>query len=173
MFIYIILKFIYFTNMSWTGRDRRRYCCYFQQNRLKSIKHRFDSGCTDSTNGRFRCRFTDPTLVNDTIKFLSTCYRKKRSSARNYAEMASLCRQIVRGNAVRSVLFSTARRGYGDKSKISSFSSSSFQYHSCQCFSYVMSKKSYISFRFKQNLKMLEINLHKCLYYVVRNVLAQ
>ncbi|KAJ8710305.1 hypothetical protein PYW07_009671 [Mythimna separata] len=29
--------------------------------------------------------------------------------------MASLCRQIIRGNAFKSVLFSTARRGYADK----------------------------------------------------------
>ncbi|CAG9570809.1 unnamed protein product [Danaus chrysippus] len=29
--------------------------------------------------------------------------------------MASLCRQIIRANAVRSALLSTARRGYADK----------------------------------------------------------
>lgn len=37
---------------------------------------------------------------------------------RIYTRMASLCRQILRVNAARSVLFSTARRGYADRSKI-------------------------------------------------------
>lgn len=69
--------------------------------------------------------------------------------------MASLCRQIVRGNAVRSVLFSSARRGYADKSKISSFHHISLPLLSM--FSYVMSKKSYISFRFWKKLKIPEI----------------
>lgn len=86
--------------------------------------------------------------------------------------MASLCRQIVRGNALRGVLFSSARRGYSDKSKISNFTFSTLL-HFCQCFSYVMSKSPTFPFVSGDTWKFQGQYLHRFIDYVVFIVITR